>query len=178
MEEFFRSSRFTALIEDERFKNQTLRTENIDALYQIVSDTILSKTSQEWLVILEEVDIPAGPVNSPEDLLNCPHLTAVKMFPEVDHPTEGRMTHKVPVSFSKTPGGLYEHAKVLGENTEQILSDLGLSDTDISDLYESGAIRGASQTIIAYLGKGNSSMQIYRNITNIPLTEIKDTVST
>ena len=93
------------------------------------------------MVILEEVDIPAGPVNSPEDLLNCPHLTAVKMFPEVDHPTEGRMRHiKVPVSFSKTPGGLYEHAKVLGENTEQILSDLGLSDTDISDLYESGAI--------------------------------------
>ena len=63
------------------------------------------------------------------------------MFPEVDHPTEGRIRHiKVPVSFSKTPGGLYEHAKVLGENTEQILSDLGLSDEDISDLYESGAI--------------------------------------
>ena len=138
---FFEVAGLPHLIEDERFKNQTLRTENIDALYQIVSDTILSKTSQEWLVILEEVDIPAGPVNSPEDLLNCPHLTAVKMFPEVDHPTEGRMRHiKVPVSFSKTPGGLYEHAKVLGENTEQILSDLGLSDTDISDLYKSGAI--------------------------------------
>ena len=138
---FFEVAGSPHLIDDERFKNQTLRTENIDALYQIVSDTILSKTSQEWLVILEEVDIPAGPVNSPEDLLNCPHLKAVKMFPEVDHPTEGRIRHiKVPVTFSKTPGGLYQHAKVLGENTEQILFDLGLSDTDISDLYKSGAI--------------------------------------
>ena len=55
--------------------------------------------------------------------------------------TEGRIRHiKVPVTFSKTPGGLYQHAKVLGENTEQILFDLGLSDTDISDLYKSGAI--------------------------------------
>ena len=140
-ENFFEVAGAPHLIDDERFKNQTLRTENIDALYQIVSDTILSKTSQEWRVILENVDIPAGPVNSPEDLFNCPHLKAVKMFPEVDHPTEGRIRHiRVPVTFSKTPGGLYQHAKVLGENTEQILSDLGLSNKEIENLYEAGAI--------------------------------------
>ncbi|MBT5913865.1 MAG: CoA transferase [Rhodospirillaceae bacterium] len=128
------------LIEDPRFSSQTERTKNIDALYEIVSDSMKTRTTSDWLITLTDADIPAGPMNSPEDLFDCPHLDAVGMFPEIEHPTEGRIKHiKVPVTFSKTPGGLYRHSEKLGESTHAILSELGFSKTEIINLQNTGA---------------------------------------
>ena len=128
------------LIEDPRFSSQTDRTKNIDALYEIVSDSMKTRTTSDWLITLTDADIPAGPMNSPEDLFDCPHLDAVGMFPEIEHPTEGRIKHiKVPVTFSKTPGGLYRHSEKLGESTHAVLSELGFSKTEIINLQNTGA---------------------------------------
>jgi crotonobetainyl-CoA:carnitine CoA-transferase CaiB-like acyl-CoA transferase len=79
------------LTEDSRFADQPSRSKNIDALYEIVTEIMADRTSAEWLRVLEEADIPVMPMNSPEDLFDCPHLTAVGMFPEVEHPTEGKI---------------------------------------------------------------------------------------
>jgi crotonobetainyl-CoA:carnitine CoA-transferase CaiB-like acyl-CoA transferase len=128
------------LIEDPRFSSQTERTKNIDALYEIVSDSMKMRTTSDWLITLTDADIPAGPMNSPEDLFDCPHLDAVGMFPEIEHPTEGRIKHiKVPVTFSKTPGGLYRHSEKLGESTHAVLSELGFSKAEIINLQNTGA---------------------------------------
>ena len=128
------------LIEDPRFSSQTDRTKNIDALYEIVSDSMKTRTTSDWLITLTDADIPAGPMNSPEDLFDCPHLDAVGMFPEIEHPTEGRIKHiKVPVTFSKTPGGLYRHSEKLGESTHAVLSELGFSKAEIINLQNTGA---------------------------------------
>jgi crotonobetainyl-CoA:carnitine CoA-transferase CaiB-like acyl-CoA transferase len=128
------------LIEDPRFSSQTERTKNIDALYEIVSDSMKTRTTSDWLITLTDADIPAGPMNSPKDLFDCPHLDAVGMFPEIEHPTEGRIKHiKVPVTFSKTPGGLYRHSEKLGESTHAVLSELGFSKTEIINLQNTGA---------------------------------------
>ena len=128
------------LIEDPRFSSQTERTKNIDALYEIVSDSMKTRTTSDWLITLTDADIPAGPMNSPEDLFDCPHLDAVGMFPEIEHPTEGRIKHiKVPVTFSKTPGGLYRHSEKLGESTHAVLSELGFSKAEIINLQNTGA---------------------------------------
>jgi len=63
------------------------------------------------------------------------------MFPEVDHPTEGRVRHlKVPVHFSKTPGGYYHHPEHIGQSTEAILADVGYSPEEISSLRAAGAM--------------------------------------
>ena len=128
------------LIEDSRFSSQTDRTKNIDALYEIVSDSMKTRTTSDWLITLTDADIPAGPMNSPEDLFDCPHLAAVGMFPEIEHPTEGRIKHiKVPVTLSKTPGGLYRHSEKLGESTHAVLSELGFSKAEIINLQNTGA---------------------------------------
>ena len=128
------------LIGDPRFSSQTDRTKNIDALYEIVSDSMKTRTTSDWLITLTDADIPAGPMNSPEDLFDCPHLDAVGMFPEIEHPTEGRIKHiKVPVTFSKTPGGLYRHSEKLGESTHAVLSELGFSKAEIINLQNTGA---------------------------------------
>jgi len=128
------------LTNDPRFADQPSRSKNIDALYEIVVGVMHTKTSAQWLEILEEADIPVMPMNEPEDLFDCPHLSAVGMFPVVDHPTEGKVRHmKVPVSFSKTPGGYYRHAEQLGESTAAVLEEVGYSADDIAALQASGA---------------------------------------
>ena len=129
------------LIKDPRFSNQTERTKNIDTLYEIVSDNMKSRSTNNWIIALSDADIPAGPMNSPEDLFECPHLKAVEMFPEIEHPTEGRIKHiKVPAAFSKTPGGLYHHSEKLGASTNTVLNELGFSRTEITELENLGAI--------------------------------------
>ena len=129
------------LIKDPRFSNQTERTKNIDTLYEIVSDNMKSRSTNNWIIALSDADIPAGPMNSPEDLFECPHLKAVEMFPEIEHPTEGRIKHiKVPAAFSKTPGGLYHHSEKLGASTNTVLNELGFSRTEITELENLRAI--------------------------------------
>jgi formyl-CoA transferase len=129
------------LIKDPRFSNQTERTKNIDTLYEIVSDNMKSRSTNDWIISLSDADIPAGPMNSPEDLFECPHLKAVDMFPEIEHPTEGRIKHiKVPAAFSKTPGGLYHHSEKLGASTNAVLNELGFSNIEITELESLGAI--------------------------------------
>ena len=129
------------LIKDPRFSNQTERTKNIDTLYEIVSDSMKRRSTNDWIIALSDADIPAGPMNSPEDLFECPHLKAVEMFPEIEHPTEGRIKHiKVPAAFSKTPGGLYHHSEKLGASTNVVLNELGFSRTEITELENLRAI--------------------------------------
>ena len=128
------------LTSDPRFADQPSRSKNIDALYEIVVGVMQSKTSAEWLATLEEADIPVMPMNEPEDLFDCPHLSAVDMFPTVEHPTEGTIRHiKVPVSFSKTPGGYYRHPEQLGQSTASVLEEIGYSAGEIDALQVSGA---------------------------------------
>ena len=138
---FFKLAGKPELIEDPRFSSQTERTNNIDALYGMVVDIVKTRTTAEWIKDLGEADVPVGPMNTPEDLFECEHLKAVDMFPEIDHPTEGRIRHiKVPVSLSKTPGGLYRHAEKLGQSTSQVLDEIGFSEDEIAGLREAGAI--------------------------------------
>lgn len=127
------------LTKDPRFADQSSRSANIDALYEIVGGVMQDRTSAEWLEVLEAADIPVMPMNQPEDLFDCPHLSAVGMFPEINHPTEGKMRHiKVPVNFSKTPGGYYRHPEQLGASTDTVLTEVGFSADDIAALREAG----------------------------------------
>lgn len=129
------------LVADERFADQPSRSKNIDALYGIVAEVMPSRTTAQWIELLEEADIPVLPMNTPEDLFDCPHLTQVGMFPVVDHPTEGKFRHiKVPIHFSKTPGGYYRHPERLGTSTAEVLADVGYSEEEIAELEALGAV--------------------------------------
>jgi len=140
--------RFFALIgrpelaTDARFAQQAARSKHIDALYAIVAESMQARTTAEWLALLEAADIPCGPMNTPDDLFDDAHLQAVGMFPEADHPTEGCIRHiKVPVKFSKTPGGLRRHAERLGGSSAEVLRELGYTQEQIAALEKHGVTR-------------------------------------
>jgi crotonobetainyl-CoA:carnitine CoA-transferase CaiB-like acyl-CoA transferase len=125
---------------DERFNSMSSRLENIDATYEETGKIVATKTTAEWLAILGDSNVPTMVVNSPDDLVNDPHLEAINFFPVAQHPTEGeiRMT-AFPVNFSETPADVRRMAPRLGEHSVEILKELGYSETDIQAMIESRA---------------------------------------
>ncbi|MGG1677201.1 CaiB/BaiF CoA transferase family protein [Neobacillus sp. NRS-1170] len=127
------------LIQDERFKDFGARMNYIDQLYGMVEEMMATKSTTEWLELLEKADIAAMPVYQPEDLLNDPHLKEIGFFKKVTHPTEGNMFEVgIPVRFSNSPAKVARHAPRLGENSVEILTELGYSPQDIKQMLAQG----------------------------------------
>ncbi|CCH07555.1 CaiB/BaiF CoA transferase family protein [Achromobacter xylosoxidans] len=130
------------LAQDPRYDTPNHRSQNYETLYKILGEIMTERTSQEWLSQLRPLSIPVAPVNSLEDLFTDPHLAAVGMFVQQEHPSEGVLTHvRPPVKFGETPSEVKRLAPRLGEHSREILAAAGLSDGEISALAESGATR-------------------------------------
>ena len=107
------------ILEDPRFQTQSTRTEHAEACGQFLSEVLPARTNDEWIPLLRQIDIPCSPVNTLEGLFEDPHLKAVGMFEEHDHPTEGRIRMtRFPMKFSRTPGGIRRLAPNLGEHAD------------------------------------------------------------
>ncbi|MGK7655153.1 CoA transferase, partial [Roseovarius sp. B08] len=103
------------------------RSRNIGAVYDMVAQIALTRTTDDWLDLMEQADIPAMPVRNLSDLPNDPHLAATGFFQRIDHPTEGAIwTTRPPVRFSATPAR-HDHrpAPRLGEHSDEILGPDG-----------------------------------------------------
>lgn len=88
---------------DSRFDTVRARTENIDELYEIVEDSLRTKTTAEWIDLLRAHKIPAMPVNSLTDLFSDPHLAETGFFQDGEQPGVGTVrTPRYPAAFSRT----------------------------------------------------------------------------
>jgi crotonobetainyl-CoA:carnitine CoA-transferase CaiB-like acyl-CoA transferase len=122
-----------ALIEDPRFATLNARSKNIDAVYGVLTEAMTERTTAEWGAILDEADIPNGPVNSIQDILDDEYLAETGFFQPVEHPTEGAMTMMaVPVEYDETPASIRMLPPTLGEHTESVLLEAGLSVEEIA----------------------------------------------
>ncbi|MBT5811406.1 MAG: CoA transferase, partial [Rhodospirillaceae bacterium] len=68
------------LADDPRFATMPARTSNIDVLYGVLGEILLTRTTAEWLEAFKANDLPAAKMNSVEDLFDDPHLDAVNFF--------------------------------------------------------------------------------------------------
>ena len=126
--------------QDPRFSSAAARSQHYSAINALLSAEMRKRTTAEWLVRLEEVDIPAQRMNSLEDLLNDPHLAAIGYFTERDHPTEGRIrTMAVPSEWSESTPTYRYHAPQKGQHTREVLQEVGLDQAQIDALIQSGA---------------------------------------
>lgn len=106
------------LAADDRFAGISGRTDHIDFLYEIVNDVLPARTTDEWLTILDDADIPAAPVMTVTDAMSNPQIRASGLFEDVDHPVLGRLRQVgLPMSFSRTPPLPAGPAETLGSST-------------------------------------------------------------
>lgn len=110
---------------DPRFADFTNRIRNIDALYAILAECALERTTAEWVAYCDSISIPAMEVKRFEDLWEDPHLQKIGFFEEAEHPSEGLYTNiPMPVQFSAGKTGLRRPAPRLGEHTAEVLAEL------------------------------------------------------
>jgi crotonobetainyl-CoA:carnitine CoA-transferase CaiB-like acyl-CoA transferase len=131
-----------SLVTDPRFATDEARGDNGEELSERAARWCASRTVAEALAELERAKVPAGPVLSPRQLLDDPHVEAARyltkiMFPGLPAPTPIMAT---PVVLSETPGRIAAPPPVLGQHTDEILRELGLSSAEIEDLRASGAV--------------------------------------
>ncbi len=127
---------------DPRFKDDISRGNNGVIVSERMSRWCAERTTAEALQILGKAQIPAGPVLKPQETLDDPHIDAMGFFQPVAFPGLPRPAPvaKVPVRLSATPGGIRHRAPLLGEHTDEILSELGYDTPAIAALRDKGVI--------------------------------------
>ena len=108
----------------EAFATLELRAKQIDRMYGLIAQTLLERTTAEWLELFRELEIPAAPIQTPDELFDDPHLNAVGMFETIDTPHGPTRFPGVPTWFSRTPGCVAGPAPELGADTADILAEL------------------------------------------------------
>jgi crotonobetainyl-CoA:carnitine CoA-transferase CaiB-like acyl-CoA transferase len=107
---------------DPRFESQDSRTINAEEVGRFLARHLTARTNRGWLEALHDLDIPASPVNSLDDLLEDPHLGAVGFFETVQHPTEGTLRmSRFPIRFGASPASVRRLAPTLGEHDDEIV---------------------------------------------------------
>jgi crotonobetainyl-CoA:carnitine CoA-transferase CaiB-like acyl-CoA transferase len=119
------------------FHNNGERSKRSDELYGMLAAALPARASTEWLEAFLAADIPCGRCNSPEDLLDDPHLQAVGFFePNFSEPTPIRRTLRQPVLFRNTARQPDRPAPGLGADTTALLAELSYSPAEIANLVE------------------------------------------
>jgi len=127
---------------DPRFAKNRDRVKNYDALRPLVADAFLKRTQAEWLDLLNDAGIPAGPVRNLHDVLNDAQLRARDMVHVLQHASAGAVqVLGVPVKLSATPGAVRLPPPALGEHTDAILTrDLGLASSQVAAMRTAGVV--------------------------------------
>jgi crotonobetainyl-CoA:carnitine CoA-transferase CaiB-like acyl-CoA transferase len=123
---FFIEAGEPALADDPRFADISLRTKNIEALYEIADRIIPTRTTAQWLEVFSRLEIPASKMNRLEDLQSDEHLVATGFFETIEDPAMGTLHFPgVPVQIDgrRLPVRM---APRLGQHTEEVLASIGV----------------------------------------------------
>ncbi|OBA91247.1 acetyl-CoA acetyltransferase [Mycolicibacterium fortuitum] len=106
------------------------RARQIDTVYGLLAQTFKERTTAEWLDLFAELEIPAAPMLTPDELFDNEHLNAVGLFETVVTPHGPVRMPGVPTWFSRTPGRVTGYAPELGADTAEVLAELGAATTE------------------------------------------------
>jgi crotonobetainyl-CoA:carnitine CoA-transferase CaiB-like acyl-CoA transferase len=130
------------LIKDPRFKSNEDRVKNVEAMDVIVGKWMMERDSNEVLKILNDAEVPVGPVMDVSDIMKDPHAQFREMIIQVPDEDRGKvMMEGVFPKLSLTPGVVNHSGKRLGADNEEIFAGrLGLSKEDMAELAKQKVI--------------------------------------
>lgn len=138
--DFFAFAGLDACREDPRFTTLAGRAEHADALYAHVETAALKRTNAEWVEFGDRNNVPCMAVVHLSELADDPHIKSIGMFEELEHPTEGRyVSIRPPLAFSGHAFEVRHHAPRLGQDTAEVLREVGLSPEQIAALASPSA---------------------------------------
>ncbi len=130
-----------ALADDPRFATNGDRVERRAELRPTLAERFEERSSAEWLAILEASGVPAGPINDVVAAFASPEAIARGMTVEMEHPAWGIIRQVgVPFEFSATPATIRTPPPLLGQDTAEILAELGYSPVEVRALREAKVV--------------------------------------
>ena len=123
------------LKDDPRFVNKEARIKNYDALHDILAERFATGPRDHWLSLLSQHDVPSGPLLNLKEVYEDPQVIHLGMLVEMTHPRMGKVRLVGSgIRMSETPPQMSLPPPIAGEDTEQILGELGYSAESVADL--------------------------------------------
>ena len=130
-----------ALADDARFRTNKDRVAAREALRPLLVERMRTRPVAEWIERLKAAGIPCGGVRDLAQVFADPQLIERAMVVALDHPVAGAIRQLgVPIKMSGTPGAVRTPPPALGQHTETILGELGMSGPEIARLRADGAV--------------------------------------
>ena len=127
-------------ITDPDFATPEARLPRLTEIFAAVEQWTVTKTKFEAMNLLNEHDIPCGPILSMEELAHEPSLRKTGTVVEVDHPTRGKyLTVGNPIKLSDSPTEV-KRSPLLGEHTDEVLGELGFKAEEIGALRQAKVV--------------------------------------
>ncbi len=129
-------------LQDKRFSTPAGRVKYADVRLEMTAEVLRKRSSAEWLERLDAEQVPCARINRKADVLTDPQVLANNLIVESEHPHAGKMRQARPAArFEGTPSELLRQpAPLLGEQTDVILAELGLSAQKLAELHAAGTI--------------------------------------
>ena len=129
-------------LDDPRFVDDMGRGDNGQMISERMARWCAERTTAEALEALESARIPAGPVYSPQDALEDPHVAAAGFLRQLEFPglPSAAPVADAPFSLSDSEVGVRHRAPVLGEHTDEILREVGYTVAEISAMREARVV--------------------------------------
>ncbi len=127
---------------DPKFATMEAREKNASHLVKIIGEIFAGKTASEWVEILSATNLIWSVAAAPLEVTKDRQAIENEFFAEWDHPIYGKI--KVlnnPIKLSLTKAQIQSKAPDLGEHTDEIMKDLGFSETEIENLKNLGAVK-------------------------------------
>jgi CoA:oxalate CoA-transferase len=112
------------LTDDARFARNIQRRENLSRLEPLLADIFRTRTTNEWVSMLSEFEIPCAPIQNVAQAVSDPQVQLREMIVEVNDAQQGKQrVVNTPLRFSDTPARVEKSSPSLGEHSEEILHE-------------------------------------------------------